>query len=123
MKKITIILILILFFVYITVFKPASSYAWDDCVFGETNDSFPGDCASYIDTDHDNICDHSQPAPENRIISELPKKENIQETQSPIVDKPNQTDYHLGLTTIILFLGYGASFLRCLSSCLASAIL
>jgi len=114
MKKITIILILILFFVYITVFKPASSYAWDDCVFGETNDSFPGDCASYIDTDHDNICDHSQPAPENRIISELPKKENIQ---------ANQTDYHLGLTTIILFLGYGASFLRCLSSCLASAIL
>jgi hypothetical protein len=31
-----------------------------DCLFGKTNDEFPGDCGRYIDDNQDNICDHSQ---------------------------------------------------------------
>lgn len=40
---------------------------WDSCPFGEVNDSYPGDCARYIDSDGDGICDLSQPAPEDRV--------------------------------------------------------
>jgi hypothetical protein len=43
-----------------------NAYAWDDCPHGEVNDPYPGDCARYVDTDGDGICDHSQPAPEDR---------------------------------------------------------
>jgi hypothetical protein len=31
-----------------------------DCPFGLINDTYPGDCGSYIDVDKDSICDHSQ---------------------------------------------------------------
>ncbi len=40
-------------------------YAWDDCPYGKTNYSckYPGECGRYIDTNHDGICDHCEPAP------------------------------------------------------------
>jgi hypothetical protein len=40
--------------------------AWENCPFGEVDEPYPGTCGRYIDTDNDNICDLSQPAPENR---------------------------------------------------------
>ena len=61
MKALIPILFLCLWFIS----KPV--FAWDDCPVGEVNDSFPGECARYIDTDNDGICDHSQPAPEDRM--------------------------------------------------------
>ncbi|WP_456371517.1 hypothetical protein [Methanocaldococcus sp.] len=39
------------------------SYAWNDCPFGKVNDPYPGMCRMYIDTNHDGICDHSEPPP------------------------------------------------------------
>lgn len=42
-------------------------FAWENCPFGEINEPFPGTCGRYTDSDNDNICDLSQPAPENRI--------------------------------------------------------
>ena len=42
-------------------------YAWDDCPKGLVNDEYPGSCSLYIDTDENGICDHSEPAPEERI--------------------------------------------------------
>lgn len=51
-----------------------SVYAWDDCPKGKVNDPYPGDCARYIDTDNNGICDHSEPAPEDR---ESGSSENI----------------------------------------------
>ena len=39
------------------------AFAWDDCVSGEVNCEYPGDCASYIDTNLNQICDHSEPIP------------------------------------------------------------
>jgi len=38
-------------------------FAWDDCPFGLVNDTYPGDCSRYVDTDGNAICDKSQPAP------------------------------------------------------------
>ena len=43
-------------------------FAWDDCTSGEINCEFPGDCGSYVDTNQDYICDHSQPAPTGDTI-------------------------------------------------------
>jgi hypothetical protein len=47
---------------------PVNVYAWEDCPFGEVNDEYPGNCARYVDTDEDGICDLSQPAPEDREL-------------------------------------------------------
>jgi hypothetical protein len=63
MKKLIFALAVIVMF---SVVSPATALAWDDCPSGEINDSYPGDCNKYIDTDEDGICDHSQPAPEDR---------------------------------------------------------
>ncbi len=62
------IIILTLLFYFLI---PMETFAWDDCPLGEVNDEYPGDCAKYIDTDNDGICDKSQPAPENRDGTEV----------------------------------------------------
>ena len=41
----------------------------DDCPYGIKNDTYPGKCPRYIDTDGDGICDHSQPPPEDNSSS------------------------------------------------------
>lgn len=56
----------IIFALLILALIPATVLAWDDCPYGETNDTYPGDCGMYIDTDNDDICDLSQPVPEDR---------------------------------------------------------
>jgi hypothetical protein len=48
--------------------------AWDDCPKGLVDDPYPGECSRYIDTDNDGICDHSQPAPEDRVEQEVEDK-------------------------------------------------
>jgi len=54
-------------FFLITIFFGTSIVsAWNNCPFGEINEPYPGTCGRYIDTDNDNICDLSQPAPEDR---------------------------------------------------------
>jgi len=63
MKKIIFVLTILAMF---SVISPVTVLAWDDCPSGEINDAYPGDCNKYIDTDKDGICDHSQPAPEDR---------------------------------------------------------
>ena len=56
-------------------------YAWDDCPKGMVNDEYPGSCPRYIDTDENGICDHSEPAPEDRINNQDQNKE-ISEKQT-----------------------------------------
>ena len=56
-------------------------YAWDDCPEGMVNDEYPGSCPRYIDTDENGICDHSEPAPEDRIDNQDQNKE-ISEKQT-----------------------------------------
>jgi hypothetical protein len=43
------------------------AFAWDDCPFGQVNDTYPGECGRYVDTSGDLICDRSQPNPANAI--------------------------------------------------------
>lgn len=45
---------------------PAVYASWNDCVKEQVNCPRPGECGKYTDTDNDNICDHSQPSPEQR---------------------------------------------------------
>ncbi len=62
MNRILFILMLLI----TSLLTPQTIFAWDDCPKGLTNDPYPGNCARYIDTDGNGICDHSEPAPEDR---------------------------------------------------------
>lgn len=53
--------LVIMFLFFLMIFPLA--FAWDDCVHGEIDCTYPGDCGSYTDTNQDYICDHSQDAP------------------------------------------------------------
>ena len=53
MKKLYVVLL-------IAILTPIAVYAWNDCPYGLLNDPFPGQCPRYVDTNHDNICDHSE---------------------------------------------------------------
>jgi hypothetical protein len=41
----------------------AATSIWNSCPKGKVNDTYPGDCNDYIDTNNDRICDRSQSAP------------------------------------------------------------
>lgn len=56
MKKLYVVLL-------IAMLTPIAVYAWNDCPYGLLNDAFPGQCPRYVDTNHDNICDHSESPP------------------------------------------------------------
>lgn len=66
MKKLAVTVVIIILSFFLT---PGTTFAWDDCPKGLVNDPYPGECVRYIDTDNDGICDHSQPAPEDRETS------------------------------------------------------
>jgi hypothetical protein len=95
---------------------PSPALAWDDCPFGMVNDQYPGDCSRYIDTDNDSICDHSQPAPENRQ-AQIQTEENS--AVQPLTATPAQTefqqtgagvDYNFPIISLVLIILYVASF-------------
>ncbi|MFH1470458.1 MAG: DUF4405 domain-containing protein [Candidatus Micrarchaeota archaeon] len=52
----------------------ASAFAWDDCPYGLVNDSYPGQCVRYVDTNNNAVCDHSESAPTS--LSATAPKEN-----------------------------------------------
>ena len=52
---------------------------WSDCPRGITNCAYPGKCRSYIDTNNDGICDHSQPAPQENANGDL----SVNSTDTP----------------------------------------
>jgi hypothetical protein len=54
----TLVLVLFLFVAFVPIVS-----AWDDCPRDLVNDTYPGACSRYIDTNKDGICDHSQPNP------------------------------------------------------------
>ncbi len=62
-------------------------HAWDNCPFGEENESYPGTCARYTDTDKDNICDLSQPAPADREILDESTSDSSGSSTGTIDDK------------------------------------
>jgi len=118
----------IIFALLLLVLLPATVFAWDDCPFGEVNDTYPGDCNRYIDADNDGICDYSQPAPENRInnatdnlTDNLTNKTNKTDTSAKsempgITEKsaerpiPKET-YHLLPVSLLLIILYFISYI------------
>ena len=58
----------IVFALLISILIPTVVSAWSDCPVGELCES---ECELFVDTDNDGICDHSQPAPENREVAVL----------------------------------------------------
>lgn len=74
MKKAILILLVLMLIPFVAL-------AWDDCPSGEVNDPYPGECSRYIDTDDDGICDHSQPAPEDRVSDEAKTEETEEATE------------------------------------------
>lgn len=92
-----------------------ASAQWDDCPFGEVNDSYPGDCGRYIDTNDDGICDHSQPEPENEGSSEetspLAGGEQSNENSSARqTQKASARYYNFPMITGILLFLYAVSW-------------
>ncbi|XRO76309.1 hypothetical protein ACO3VM_05840 [Methanocaldococcus sp. 10A] len=79
------------------------SFAWNDCPFGMVNDPYPGKCRMYIDTNHDGICDHSEPAPtslENPNIENNINNANIELTEELIDEYVHISGKDLKLYTI-----------------------
>ncbi len=88
MKKASLLVIILFIF-------PLLSQA-NDCPLGETSDNYPGKCNIYIDSNTDNICDHSELIPEDDY-----KNINIARASSQNIDSPQKRTYHL----IPIFLG------------------
>jgi hypothetical protein len=56
MRKVKYVLAIVFFFVL-------QASAWEDCPFGRINDTYPGECGRYTDTNKDGVCDLSQTMP------------------------------------------------------------
>ena len=54
-------------FVLFFCFFITTGLSWNDCPYGMVNDTYPGECGKYIDTNNNGICDHSEPAPNNSV--------------------------------------------------------
>lgn len=100
MKKYSLILLLLFLF-------PMVGLAWDNCPYGEVNDPYPGKCSKYIDTDHDQICDLSQSAPENRIASAIKTEQKIE--ISKLTNNNKKMTYHLVPISLFLIILYALS--------------
>jgi len=83
--KILLITILFTAFLALPSMDAVNVYAWDDCPKGLVNDEYPGSCPRYIDTDENGICDHSEPAPEDRVENQSP----VDQKQSGDTIAPN----------------------------------
>lgn len=80
-------------------------YAWDNCPKGMVNDEYPGSCPLYVDTDENGICDHSEPAPKDRVDNQDLNKETIEkQTKDPIILDNNKKDKDTLTNNVILFL-------------------
>jgi hypothetical protein len=83
-----------LFFTFFNIFliflSTTTVYAWDDCPYGKTNSSctFPGQCGKYIDTNHDGICDHCEPAPtQSESNINVQNNDEIENSSDELIDK------------------------------------
>ena len=94
----------------ILIFSTIPVLAWDNCPFGEINESYPGTCGRYIDTDNDNICDLSQSPPTLRAQLDDDSNEASQNDQSDSSDgtsnSSSRINYYFIPISIILFILY-----------------
>jgi hypothetical protein len=104
MRKRVLIIMLLMF----TFLLPAISggvYAWDDCPKGLVNDEYPGECSRYVDTDGNGICDHSEPAPEDRVDNENMDTETAEkQTESSVALADNDKTENTPNKGVMIFL-------------------
>lgn len=79
MKKLYVVLLIVLL-------TPIAAYAWNDCPYGLLNDPFPGQCPRYLDTNQNNICDHSE-SPSSGSVNN--SSTTTQTNESSVNDKNN----------------------------------
>lgn len=110
MKQKALITITVLIFIFLLSPTNISGvigevYAWDDCPKGLVNDEYPGSCPSYIDTDENGICDHSEPAPEDRIGNQdLNEETEEKQTENPIIlagNKETENTLNKGIVSFL----------------------
>ena len=95
----------LIFVLFLLILTPLITQAWDDCPYGEVDCPHPGDCNRYIDTDSDEICDRSQPAPEDRNI-EIINTQAIDDKNLTTNNKQSAVTYHLAPISLFLILLY-----------------
>jgi hypothetical protein len=83
-----------------------SVYAWDNCPFGEVNESYPGTCGRYTDTDNDNICDLSQSPPEFRAKIQEDNEANNSNSKNGNPKSSSGINYYFLPIAILLFAIY-----------------
>ncbi len=94
-------------FILISLFLLLSTSAvsaWDNCPFGEVNETYPGTCGRYTDTDQDNICDLSQPPPELRQQSSDESSGNMQNQSADKSKNSTSTRLNYFFLPILLIL-------------------
>jgi hypothetical protein len=92
-----------IFFLFIITLQIQSVYAWDNCPFGEVNESYPGTCGRYTDTDNDNLCDLSQPPPELRVKTQENDKNNSSNDLEDNSKSKSRINYYFIPIAIIIF--------------------
>ena len=95
----------IIFILFLLISIPVISSAWDDCPYSEIDCPSPGDCNRYIDVDSDEICDHSQLAPEDRDV-EIINTQEINGVNLITDNKQSAINYHLAPISLFLILLY-----------------
>ncbi len=60
-----------LFFFFLSFSFVMADNNWDNCPYNKINEPAPGTCPRYIDIDKDNVCDFSQPSPNERKMAKL----------------------------------------------------
>lgn len=105
-------ILLIMLFMCLLAFPNA--IAWDNCPFGEVNESYPGTCGRYRDTDQDGICDLSQSSPETRLQTSDENPEGNQDTMNQTkvsISSNARINYYFIPILFILIIFYLSTFL------------
>jgi hypothetical protein len=84
-----------------------ASYS-QDCPFGLVNDTYPGDCSRYTDTNYDKICDLSQASlqDEPAVLPLVPKTTNQTIELKTEAPKTNKEKYDLVPLSAVLVVFY-----------------
>ena len=79
--------------IFITATTMNSILAWDDCPYGLKNDPYPGRCHRYIDTNNNQICDHSEPEP----IAVASDKDKTEKIDNPAIKTQSSKEGMVGI--------------------------
>ena len=91
MKRLVIFILFIFFFSFVSALE---------CPLGLVNDSYPGSCGIYTDTNKDGICDYSQD-----LISQVQEKPQVIAEQETLLERYNLVEIII-ITSILYFTSF-----------------